>query len=293
MREELASTNTTGIRTIDKRGGALADVADGEEMSPYTNRPATSTRECSSVDMSSKEHPAQSGPVTLCATAKQGENEVAVEVEVEASPPSHATQPVPPVPSVVIISVAASAAARTEYPLSVSRSLFEDLRSTRKELDKYSQLTLPSSSSSSNTYNATSSELRRASHGPGELSSRYGIDGTDCVLYSIARGDYFNSKAHGDTRISSQRPHLDSYRSDTTYPFVPQSRQIKGNLSAPLPPAAHLCPTPSTPLMSYYSHLLPPSNSSLNQHSTLSISGALSDKAGRRREYLARLHDAQ
>ena len=223
----------------------------------------------------------QLSQTSLLLNARQ--EEVKAELKIDSSPDCRVSQPVPPIPSLVIISVGAPAVvSKAEYPLHSTRSLFEDLRSTRRELDKHSQLSLLPSSSSSNKHTGTRFD-DKSNYARGDASKRYGREssGDSTTLYSIARGDFFN------TKVNSEAVATDNYRSSSSQNPEYYYNKLGGHPPLPVP---HINPSSLSPSMSYYSHLLRPSSFSLQPPPAMNPQN---EKAGRRREYLARLHDAQ
>ena len=226
---------------------------------------------------------------SLLLNARQEEGKA--EVKIDSIPDCRVPQPVPPIPSLVIISVGAPAlVSKAEYPLHSTRSLFEDLRSTRRELDKHSQLSLLPSSSSSNKHTGPRFD-DKSNYARGDVSKRYGRESSSdsTTLYSIARGDYFNTKVQSEAVAISQRTSTDNYPSSSSQNPEPYYNKLGGHPPLPLS-VPHINPSSLSPSMSYYSHLLRPSSFSLQPPPAMNPQ---SEKAGRRREYLARLHDAQ
>ena len=280
MRAQLAKSK----RMVESEVSAIADITKEREEASHIDCSPESNLEEINVDAPTRNQPSQTSQVL---NVKQEEGKA--EVKIDTSPDCRVSQPVPPIPSLVIISVGApTVVSKTEYPLHSTISLLEDLRSTRRELDKHSQLTFQPSSSSSNRHNGIRFDDRR-SNAQGDASKRYGremsVDST--TLYSIARGDYFNTKVHSEPIVVPQRAYSDTYRSSLSYTPEPSHNKLGGHPSLPVP---HVNPSTLPPSMSYYSHLLRPSHFS----APLPLGNNLqSEKAGRRREYLARLHEVQ
>ena len=189
----------------------------------------------------------------------------------------------PSTPSLVIISVPNSALVRrTEYPLKVSKSLYEDIASTRRELARYSNTNttaVPHSSSSSIAGNRRFGDY--VDRPVQNYNTAESSESESALLHAIARGDFFESKGPGSTSSTStgHRSYSDSYRPSSSY---------SGSSPVPVSRPATRSPPPKQ-LMSYYSHLLHPSDS----RTAISSDSPINRRAGRRREYLARLHEAE